>query len=109
MSEQDQLEQEERDLRGAIAVLGTHRDTLGDAVVDPAVAGLRRHLEALSKLEQQHPRKAELVKLRFFAGLTGQQAAKVLGISQNTADRYWAYARSWLHLEITKPDRTNQD
>lgn len=58
--------------------------------------------EALEKLAQKDKVKADLVKLRFFAGLTGEQAAKVLGISHNTADRYWAYARSWLHLEITK-------
>jgi RNA polymerase sigma factor (TIGR02999 family) len=60
--------------------------------------------EALNKLAQMDKVKAELVKLRFFAGLTSEQAAKVLGISHNTADRYWAYARSWLHLEITKGD-----
>ncbi|MHC4536183.1 MAG: sigma-70 family RNA polymerase sigma factor [Planctomycetota bacterium] len=65
--------------------------------------------EALDKFSEKDKIKADLVKLRFFAGLTGQQAAKVLDISQNTADRYWAYARSWLHLEITKSDRTNQD
>lgn len=58
--------------------------------------------EALERLAQKDKVKADLVKLRFFAGLTGEQAAKVLGISHNTADRYWAYARSWLHLEITK-------
>ena len=58
--------------------------------------------EALEKLAQKDKVKADLVKLRFFAGLTGEQAATVLGISHNTADRYWAYARSWLHLEITK-------
>lgn len=64
--------------------------------------------EALVKFSEKDKIKADLVKLRFFAGLTGHQAAKVLGISQNTADRYWAYARSWLHLEITEADRTNQ-
>jgi RNA polymerase sigma factor (TIGR02999 family) len=58
--------------------------------------------EALERLAQKDKVKADLVKLRFFAGLTGEQAAKVLGISHNTADRYWAYARSWLHLEIMK-------
>lgn len=58
--------------------------------------------EALEKLAQKDKVKADLVKLRFFAGLTGEQAAQALGISHNTADRYWAYARSWLHLEITK-------
>ena len=65
--------------------------------------------EALTKLSGKDKVKAELVKLRFFAGLTGEQAAKVLGISHNTCDRYWAYARSWLHLEITKAERTNRD
>lgn len=58
--------------------------------------------EALEKLSKKDRVKAELVKLRFFAGLTNEQAAEVLGISTNTADRYWAYARSWLHLEISK-------
>jgi RNA polymerase sigma factor (TIGR02999 family) len=57
--------------------------------------------EALQKLAGIDPVKAELVKLRFFAGLTGEQTALALGLSHNTADRYWAYARSWLHLEIT--------
>ncbi len=56
--------------------------------------------EALDKLEQKDPRKAELVKLRFFAGLTIEQAATVLGISPSTADNDWAYARSWLRLEL---------
>ncbi len=60
--------------------------------------------EALEKLTRLDKAKADLVKLRFFAGLTGEQAANVLGISHNTADRYWAYARSWLHLEITRGD-----
>ncbi|UCD49945.1 MAG: hypothetical protein JSW27_20745 [Phycisphaerales bacterium] len=57
--------------------------------------------EALEKFVTIDPIKAELVKLRFFAGLTAEQAALALGISHNTCDRYWAYARSWLHLEIT--------
>ena len=56
--------------------------------------------EALKKLEQQHPRKAELVKLRFFAGLTVAQAANSLDISTSTAENDWAYARSWLRLEM---------
>ena len=64
--------------------------------------------EALVKLSKKDKIKADLVKLRFFAGLTGEQAAKVLGISHNTSDKYWAYARSWLHLEITKADRATQ-
>ena len=57
--------------------------------------------EALDKLQQQHPRKAELVKLRFYAGLTTAQAAQALGISTTTAENDWAYARSWLRLEMS--------
>ena len=57
--------------------------------------------EALQKLERQHPRKAELVKLRFFAGLTTAQAAKALEISTTTAENDWVYTRSWLRLEMS--------
>ena len=49
-------------------------------------------------------KKAELVKLRYFTGLTIPQAAAALGISPTTADRYWAYARAWLHTELKKED-----
>jgi RNA polymerase sigma factor (TIGR02999 family) len=56
--------------------------------------------EALAKLAAQDPDKARLVELRFFAGLTGDQAAEVMGISPTTADRYWAYARAWLQTEV---------
>ena len=56
--------------------------------------------EALTKLEQQNQRRAQLVKLRFFAGFTITQAAEAVGISESTADNDWAYARSWLRLEI---------
>ena len=56
--------------------------------------------EALEKLERQDKRRAELVKLRFFAGLTIAAAAQALGISESTADNDWAYARSWLRLEM---------
>jgi RNA polymerase sigma factor (TIGR02999 family) len=56
--------------------------------------------EALTKLAQKHPDKAELVKLRYFAGLTVEEAAQALGISPATADRHWAYARAWLFREI---------
>ena len=53
-----------------------------------------------SRLAALDKRKADLVKLRFFAGLTNEQAARVLGISSSTADNDWAYARSWLRLAI---------
>ena len=56
--------------------------------------------EALSKLSTEDPEKARLVELRFFAGLTGEEAAQVLGISPSTADRHWAYARAWLQNEV---------
>ena len=60
--------------------------------------------EALAKLTGEDAPKAELVKLRFFAGLTLDQAAKTLGISPATADRYWAYARAFLYHEIRGGD-----
>jgi RNA polymerase sigma factor (TIGR02999 family) len=56
--------------------------------------------EALAKLAYRDPVKARLVELRYFAGLTGEQAAEVLGISPTTADRHWAYARAWLKAEV---------
>jgi RNA polymerase sigma factor (TIGR02999 family) len=52
--------------------------------------------EALTKLAAEDSQKAELVKLRFYAGLTMDEAAAALGISPATADRYWRYARAWL-------------
>jgi RNA polymerase sigma factor (TIGR02999 family) len=56
--------------------------------------------EALRKLAEADPIKARLVELRYFAGLTSEQAAKVLDISPSTADRHWAYARAWLRNEV---------
>lgn len=64
--------------------------------------------EALAKLAKNDPIKAKLVELRFFAGLTMEQAAGVLGIAHSTTDEHWAYARAWLRLEITKGDETGQ-
>ena len=58
---------------------------------------------ALEKLAVVDPDKARLVELRYFAGLTGDQAAKILGISPTTADRHWAYARAWLRREVQGP------
>jgi RNA polymerase sigma factor (TIGR02999 family) len=56
--------------------------------------------EALRKLAEIDPQKARLVELRYFAGLTAEQAAKALGISPSTADRHWVYARAWLQAEV---------
>lgn len=60
--------------------------------------------EALQRLQEADPPKAELVKLRYFAGLTIPEAAQALGISVPTANRYWAYARAWLHEELASGD-----
>jgi RNA polymerase sigma factor (TIGR02999 family) len=57
--------------------------------------------EALDKLQATDPRAAGLVKLRFFAGLTRQQVAELLGISVATADNDWAYAKGWLKAELS--------
>lgn len=56
--------------------------------------------EALDQLAAEDPLKARLVELRYFAGLTGDQAADVLGIAPSTADRHWAYARAWLQTAV---------
>ena len=62
--------------------------------------------EALDILSAKDKIKADLVKLRYFAGLTSKQAADLLGISHNTADKYWAYARAWLSIEIGGNEKT---
>lgn len=56
--------------------------------------------EALSRLAEAEPAKAELVKLRFFAGLTMPEAAAALNISLATAERHWTFAKSWLYAEL---------
>jgi RNA polymerase sigma factor (TIGR02999 family) len=58
--------------------------------------------ESLDKLQTKDPRAAELVKLRFFAGLTRHQAAEVLGVSVATADNDWAYAKGWLKTDLAR-------
>jgi RNA polymerase sigma factor (TIGR02999 family) len=68
---------------------------------EPSLDVLAVH-EALTRFEQIDPVKANLVKLRYFAGLTNAEAAAAIAVSPATADRYWAYARAWLHAEIGK-------
>jgi RNA polymerase sigma factor (TIGR02999 family) len=63
---------------------------------------------ALSRLAEKDPIKAQLVELKCFAGLTGDQAAETLGISPSAADRHWAFARAWLRREV-KGEQFDQD
>jgi RNA polymerase sigma factor (TIGR02999 family) len=71
-----------------------------DAVTEARSTDLLALDEALGKLAIEDPIKARLVTLRYFAGLSVQEAADVLGISRATADRYWSYARTWLFCEL---------
>ena len=73
------------------------------ATPEPA-AELQAVDEALTRFEAIEPAKAALVKLRYFAGMTIPQAAEALGIAPSTADRHWAYARAWLHAELSRGD-----
>ena len=58
--------------------------------------------EALERLEHHDPAAARLVKLRYFAGLSHQEAAETLGLSRGAADRLWALARAWLFRQLSK-------
>jgi len=83
---------------------GRHR--ADPVTAEPASEGVSDDLlaldEALQKLAQADPLKADLVKLRYFAGLTLEEAAQALGIARSTAGEHWAYARAWLRVEIAK-------
>ena len=65
--------------------------------------------EALERLAEKDRVKAELVQLRVFAGVTLAEAAEILGLSTSTADRYWAYARAWLRVEIAGHDTSEPE
>jgi RNA polymerase sigma factor (TIGR02999 family) len=88
----------------ASARAGGGRRRVGMDEVEPAIDAPRIDLlaldEALRQLDAKDPRKAALVKLRYFAGLTNRQAAEALGISASTADNDWAYAKTWLRLAM---------
>lgn len=73
-----------------------------DHIEPPADIDLVALDEALEKFSREDSIKAQLVKLRYFTGLTVEQAGQILGISRATADRYWQYARAWLYHEISK-------
>jgi RNA polymerase sigma factor (TIGR02999 family) len=89
---------------------GGNRRRLDLDLAEPAAPRVSDDLlaldEALEKLAAQDRGKAELVKLRYFAGLTMEQTAETLGISLATANRWWNYARAWLHQEITGPSES---
>ena len=80
--------------------LRVNLDEAVSCLAEPADELLSLH-EALDQLAREDPVKAELVKLRYFAGLSVQEAADALGISRATADRYWSYAKVWLYCAIT--------
>ena len=71
-----------------------------DLVSEPQADRIIAVSEALERLAVEEPQKAELVKLRYFGGLSVEQAGELLGVSRATADRWWAYARAWLYHEV---------
>jgi RNA polymerase sigma factor (TIGR02999 family) len=79
---------------------------LEDSLEQPAEVERSERLlaldEALDRLQVRDPDKAQLVKLRYFAGMTIEEAAQTLAISVTTANRWWTYARAWLHEEIRR-------
>ena len=90
---------------GAPAQTEKHGDSVNESLDDIEVAEDSHETDlwrsmTLTKFAQEDPIKAQLVLLRYFAGLSVQEAADALGISRATADRYWAYARTWLYCEL---------
>jgi len=87
---------------------GGHRQRIDLDDVDVAAGAPSDDLlaldEALTRFAAEDPIKAQLVTLRYFAALSVQEAADVLGISRATADRWWSYARTWLYCELRGPD-----
>ena len=73
-------------------------------LINPAAADRDQELlaldEALGRFERGWPDKAMLVKLRYFAGMTIPEAAQAVGVSRATAERYWTFARAWLHAQL---------
>lgn len=80
--------------------LKLQRQPFGDVAAPQSDDELLALDQAIEKLAAQDPDKARLVELRFFGGLTNDQAAEALGISPTTANRYWAFARAWLQTEV---------
>jgi RNA polymerase sigma factor (TIGR02999 family) len=92
-----------RNRRDAIRGQPIPLDELVAAAVFPSDQLLRLD-DALRELEARNPLVAKLVKLRFFAGLSIEQAASALGLSLRTAERNWTYGRTWLHRKLERPE-----
>jgi RNA polymerase sigma factor (TIGR02999 family) len=82
---------------GGVQREGVELDAIACPTPDEELLALE---EALQKFAESYPTHAELVKLRYFVGMTADQAAEVLGISSTTGDRYWAFARAWLRRSM---------
>ena len=82
---------------GGLQRVNWERVELAEAAPPEQLLALDEALEELTRLD---PEAAELIKLRFYAGLTDEQAATVLGVSRRTAIRLWAYARAWLYRAL---------
>jgi RNA polymerase sigma factor (TIGR02999 family) len=76
-------------------------ETLALAVNDPPDQLVALD-EAMTQLTEEHPEKARLVSLRYFGGLTHEEAAQAIGVSVSTADRHWAFARAWLYRRMSE-------
>ena len=88
---------------------GAQRVPLDDAMAvseDRAVEMIAIH-DALTKLAAMDPKQAQIVELRFFGGLSIEETAKLMSISEPTVKRYWNSARAWLHSEIAKEAKPN--
>ncbi len=85
---------------------GGNRDRVSLDDIDLSIgrlpAGVVALDEALTKLAKQKPAMVEVIELRYFAGLTLEQIAGILGVSERTVSSYWTYAKAWLYREITK-------
>ena len=74
-----------------------------DLAIEPPAENLIDLHEALQKLEARDPRKGRIVNLRYFAGLTAEETAEVLGVSVGTIEREWRYIKTWLFAELAEP------
>lgn len=75
-----------------------------DLAIEPPSLDLLALDEALAKLEARNPRQARLVELRYFAGLSAQQTAEILGVTVRTIEREWRFIRTWLHHQLSIPN-----